>query len=117
LCDFLTDRVNAYVAEPGSESDFADRMIAVLRDSEKANQVGAAGQQTCLLQLEYRTHADSLAKFFIDCIEYRLRSVNEGLVKYPNSEPQCLFSVERKLPTLQPAEHLQQQKHLRRRKT
>jgi glycosyltransferase involved in cell wall biosynthesis len=117
LCDFLTDRVNAYVAEPGSESDFADRMIAVLRDSEKANQVGAAGQQTCLLQLEYRTHADSLAKFFIDCIEYRLRSVNEGLVKYPNSEPQCLFSMERKLPTLQQAEHRQKQKHLRRRKT
>jgi hypothetical protein len=69
------------------------------------------------LQLEYRTHSDSLAQFFIDCIECRPRSVNEGLVKYPNSEPQYLFPLEQKLPTLQVAEHLKQQKLLRRRKT
>src|SRR5206468_2939448 len=31
LCDFLVDGVNAYVAEPGVEREFADRMIAVLR--------------------------------------------------------------------------------------
>ena len=69
ILDFLVDGVNAHLAQPGSELDFADRMIAVLRDPERANQIGAAGQRTCLAQLDYRVYADRLAGFFADCIE------------------------------------------------
>src|SRR5262249_55893384 len=45
LSDFLVDGVNAYVAEPGAEREFADRMIAILRDPDRADEIGAAGQQ------------------------------------------------------------------------
>ncbi|HYM08904.1 MAG TPA: glycosyltransferase family 4 protein [Terriglobales bacterium] len=70
LLDFLVDGVNAHLAEPGAERDFADRMIAVLQDPVRADQIGAAGQQTCLAQLDYRAHAGKLAKFFVNCIEH-----------------------------------------------
>jgi glycosyltransferase involved in cell wall biosynthesis len=71
LTGFLTDNVNAYVAEPGNERDFADRMIAVLRDPKRADQVGAAGQEVCFAQLDYRVHTSKLARFFADCIDLR----------------------------------------------
>jgi glycosyltransferase involved in cell wall biosynthesis len=74
LTDFLINNVNAYVGEPGSERDFANRMIAVLRDPARAEQIGAAGQQTCFAHLDYRAHGSGLAKFFIRCIEHHKRA-------------------------------------------
>jgi glycosyltransferase involved in cell wall biosynthesis len=44
LTEFLFDGVNAYLGEPGNEDDFVEGMIAVLRDPERATQIGAAGQ-------------------------------------------------------------------------
>jgi glycosyltransferase involved in cell wall biosynthesis len=69
LTDFLADGVNAYLAEPASEREFADKMIAILLDPARATQIGAAGQRACIKHLDYRSQVDSLAAFFTDCIE------------------------------------------------
>jgi poly-beta-1,6-N-acetyl-D-glucosamine N-deacetylase len=68
LTDFLIDDVNAYLGEPGDERDFADKMIAVLRDPDRAKQIGVAGQRAGMAQLDYRGHVDKLGRFFVDCI-------------------------------------------------
>jgi glycosyltransferase involved in cell wall biosynthesis len=68
LTEFLVDDVNAFLAEPGNERAFAEKMIAVLRHPERAAQIGRAGQKTCIACLDYRVHADMLATFFSDCI-------------------------------------------------
>jgi glycosyltransferase involved in cell wall biosynthesis len=70
LTDFLVDDVNAHLGEPGSEREFADRMIDLLQNPDRATEMGAAGQQICFAQLDYRAHASELAKFFIHCIEH-----------------------------------------------
>jgi glycosyltransferase involved in cell wall biosynthesis/peptidoglycan/xylan/chitin deacetylase (PgdA/CDA1 family) len=70
LAHILTDQANAYLGEPGNERDFADRMISVLRDPDRANQIGAAGQRTCFDHLDYRAHVSGLAKFFLACIAH-----------------------------------------------
>src|SRR4029077_7962228 len=70
LTNFLTDKVNAYLGKPGDERDFAGKMIAVLEDPNRAEQIGAAGQQVCIAHLDYRAHVSGLAKFFAQCIEH-----------------------------------------------
>jgi len=69
LTNFLTDNVNAYLGKPGDERDFADKMIAILEDPNRAEQIGAAGQQVCLAHLDYRAHVSGLTKFFVHCID------------------------------------------------
>jgi glycosyltransferase involved in cell wall biosynthesis len=86
LSDFLMDGVNAYVAEPGAEREFADRMIAILRDPDRADQIGAAGQRCCLEHLDYRVHSNSLAKFFMECIERSPRAAEDRLLKHTKSD-------------------------------
>jgi glycosyltransferase involved in cell wall biosynthesis len=70
LTDFLIDNVNAYLAKPGSERHFASKMTDVLQNPDRAQEIGAAGQQTCFAHLDYRAHASGLATFFVDCIEH-----------------------------------------------
>jgi glycosyltransferase involved in cell wall biosynthesis/peptidoglycan/xylan/chitin deacetylase (PgdA/CDA1 family) len=67
LTDFLFDNVNACLAAPGDERDFADRMISVLRDPVRAKEIGLAGQQACLAHLDYRAYSRILSKFFVAC--------------------------------------------------
>jgi glycosyltransferase involved in cell wall biosynthesis/peptidoglycan/xylan/chitin deacetylase (PgdA/CDA1 family) len=69
LTGFLVDNVNAYLGEPGDESEVAHRMIAILRDPDRAQAVGGAGQQACVAHLDYRPHARGLAQFFARCID------------------------------------------------
>ena len=71
LTDFLFDDVNACLAEPGNELDFAEKMITVLQNPHRAERIGEAGQQACIAYLDYRAHSTQLAKFFIDCIKHR----------------------------------------------
>jgi len=71
LTDFLIDDVNACLAEPGDERDFAERMISVLRDPGRAREIGVAGQQACIDHLDYRAYIPRLSQFFVDCIEAR----------------------------------------------
>jgi glycosyltransferase involved in cell wall biosynthesis len=86
LCDFLVDGVNAYVGQPGVERDFADRMIAVLSDPDRADQIGAAGQKTCLAHLDYRAHTGSLAQFFAECIEGSPYAAENRVPKYSKAK-------------------------------
>jgi glycosyltransferase involved in cell wall biosynthesis len=69
LTEFLADGVNAYLSEPGDERMFAGKMLAILLNPARATQIGAAGQETCIQHLDYRSQVDGLAKFFTDCIE------------------------------------------------
>ncbi|MCU1275614.1 MAG: hypothetical protein JWO48_3045 [Bryobacterales bacterium] len=71
LLDFLADGVNAYLSKPGDERNFADNMMAVLRDPCRATQIGAHGQRTCIERMDYRSQIDGLAGYFINCIEGR----------------------------------------------
>jgi glycosyltransferase involved in cell wall biosynthesis len=71
LLEFLVDGVNAYVSKPGDERNFADKMMAVLRDPSRATQIGAQGQRTCIERLDYRSQVEGLAGYFINCIEGR----------------------------------------------
>ena len=71
LTNFLVDNINAYVGEPSSERDFANRMISVLKAPDRAEQIGVSGQQTCFARLDYRAHASGMAKFFAHCLEHR----------------------------------------------
>jgi hypothetical protein len=61
-------------------------MIAILRDPDRADQIGAAGQRCCLEHLDYRVHSDSLAKFFMECIERSPRSAEDRLLKHTKSD-------------------------------
>ncbi len=67
LTDFLIDDVNACLARPGDERDFAERMISVLRDPERAREIGVAGQRACIDHLDYRAHVPGLSRFFAEC--------------------------------------------------
>jgi glycosyltransferase involved in cell wall biosynthesis len=67
LLECLVHGTNAYLAEPGDEAEFAECMIAVLRDPAAGDRIGRAGQQTGTTQYDYRAHSSSLAEFFIRC--------------------------------------------------
>jgi len=68
LTAFLYDGENAYLAEPGSEQDFADKMIAVLDEPARAARIGAAGQAACKKYLDYTAHTFQLAHFVHRCL-------------------------------------------------
>jgi glycosyltransferase involved in cell wall biosynthesis/peptidoglycan/xylan/chitin deacetylase (PgdA/CDA1 family) len=70
LTEFLLEDVNVYLANPGDESDFAGKMIAVLQNPQRANEIGAAGQRACMAYLDYRTHVRGLAQFMTRCITH-----------------------------------------------
>ena len=71
VSEFLQDRVNAFLAKPGDPSSFADQMIAVLNDTNAAEQIGKAGRAACATYLDYRLYADRAAQFFADCVVRR----------------------------------------------
>jgi glycosyltransferase involved in cell wall biosynthesis len=69
LTKLLTHGVNAYLAEAGDESGFAEQMLSVLRDPAAAERIGIAGQGVCATQLDFRAYASGLAQFFGECID------------------------------------------------
>jgi glycosyltransferase involved in cell wall biosynthesis len=71
LTDLLDHGVSALIGRPGSDRDFADQMVSILRDPERAARIGQSGQQVCISSLDYRAHAQSLAEFFVKCLEPR----------------------------------------------
>jgi glycosyltransferase involved in cell wall biosynthesis len=70
LTDFLEDGVSAYLAKPGDLRSFVDKMSLVLKDEAFADRVGEEGQHVCLARLDYRAHANVLAKFFRECSKF-----------------------------------------------
>ena len=83
LTDLLSDGDNAYLAAPGSEADFARKMIAVLEDPAKAARIGSAGQAACKRYLDYSAHASQLAHFVHRCI-HQHQSPREKRTAYHN---------------------------------
>lgn len=69
LADFLVDGVNACLARPGDDGDFADKMLAILNHPQMAARIGAAGRRICEQYLDYRVHTRGLAEFFGRCLE------------------------------------------------
>ena len=87
LTEFLIDNVNAYVGEPGNERAFADKMIEVLEDPERAERIGAAGQEMCFARLDYRSQSEGLSNFVVRCIESRNRRRSSGKDSRPLRPP------------------------------
>jgi len=90
LTEFLVDGVNAYVAPPGVEREFANRMIAILRDPDRANQIGAAGQRCCLEHFDFRAHSAKLARFFMECVGHVPQEAEDRLLKQTKSDAAAL---------------------------
>jgi glycosyltransferase involved in cell wall biosynthesis len=67
LTGLLRDGVNSYLAKPGDERCFAEKMLSVLNDPALADRIGTAGRQACADHLDYRTHVRGLAEFFRSC--------------------------------------------------
>jgi glycosyltransferase involved in cell wall biosynthesis/peptidoglycan/xylan/chitin deacetylase (PgdA/CDA1 family) len=68
VCDLLVHGVDAYLARPADDQDFADQMIAVLQDPQNAETVGVAGQRVALRQLHPKVHRERIAQFFHACL-------------------------------------------------
>lgn len=60
----LSNGKNAFLAEPGSVSSFADAILDALSDPEHAGAVGRGGRALAEQALDYRRHSDSLCEFF-----------------------------------------------------
>jgi glycosyltransferase involved in cell wall biosynthesis len=62
---FLKDKVNAYVAEPDSPSEFAEKIREALLD-QAAKQTGLAGRKLVYNEFNYLTQAENLEKLIVD---------------------------------------------------
>ena len=71
LTEILADGVNAYLPEAGNTVEFANRMMAILDDPDRASRIGAAGRDSCVAHLDYRAHVEGLARFFGSCFHQR----------------------------------------------
>lgn len=60
----LSDGENAFLAEPGSVSSFADAVLTALRDPQRARAVGRGGRVLAEHVLDYRCHSEALHTFF-----------------------------------------------------
>ena len=70
MSGYVTGGVNALLAKPDDPEDFARQMIDALRNPERAARIGAEGRQMAREHLDYRAHANSLAAWFMECIEH-----------------------------------------------
>lgn len=61
----LSDGKNAFLAEPGSVSSFAEAVLTALRDPERACAVGRGGRALAEHVLDYRCHSEALHEFFV----------------------------------------------------
>lgn len=57
---YLEDGVNAYLAESGSAESVREKILEVLKDSERAERIGAAGKEVAKRCFDWRVHAEEL---------------------------------------------------------
>lgn len=69
LTEVLIDGTSAYLAKPGDDRAFAEKMIAILHHPQQATQIGAAGRRACKAHLDYRAHVEGLGAFFGTCFD------------------------------------------------
>jgi len=64
LNNFFTDRVNAYMVEPDSWQEIAEKIVEIVNNPEIARKVGQRGMELCEREFYYENHANSLMKFY-----------------------------------------------------
>lgn len=68
---FVEHGRSALLSDPGDVQGFANNMIFVSADPEKAGQIGVAGRHVAEKHLDFRNYSQSLYNFFMDCAEER----------------------------------------------
>lgn len=61
--NYLSDRVNAFIAEPSNYNNFGEKIIEVLDDYEFALRVGQAGRGVAIQHFDYRKQGELLSHF------------------------------------------------------
>lgn len=61
--DYLTDGVTAFLCEPGSVEEFAEKLDYALSNPELAKQIGLNGQKLIYSTFNYKTQAQKLINF------------------------------------------------------
>ena len=67
--DYLTDGVNAFIAEPGSAESFANAMRRALADDEFALKVGLEGRETARAHFSHSTQGKMISEFLSSGLE------------------------------------------------
>jgi glycosyltransferase involved in cell wall biosynthesis len=62
---YLTDGVNAVMANGHSVEEFTDKMRWVIDNPDLARRIGMEGQRVAMAQFEYRKYSQSLADFLV----------------------------------------------------
>lgn len=60
---YLSHDMNAFLAEPGSSDDFAEKMLYILDNYEHAQKVGKRGKELALKLFDYRVQSEILLNF------------------------------------------------------
>jgi glycosyltransferase involved in cell wall biosynthesis len=60
---YLTDNENAFLAEPGSVDSFAQKMVEVIENPAKANQVGLNGRKFVYDVFNYKVQSNRIIQF------------------------------------------------------
>lgn len=63
ISTYLKDGVNAYISEPDSVEAFSNKMKEVLKNYDKAKQVGIKGQEAVLEHFNYKVQAKNIIEF------------------------------------------------------
>jgi glycosyltransferase involved in cell wall biosynthesis len=66
---YLKDGINAFIAEPGSIQSFADKLLQVLGDYEKASQVGLKGKLLTLKEFNNEYQSARILEFADNLIQ------------------------------------------------
>jgi glycosyltransferase involved in cell wall biosynthesis len=61
--NYLTDGVNAFIAEPGNPNNFAKKLIQVFEDKNLSDKVGKNGQQLAMTDFNYKVQSALLSDF------------------------------------------------------
>lgn len=62
--NYLKHLVNAYIAQPDSEDDFADKIEMLFSNIDKAKEIGLKGQELAFGVFNYKLQAKNLLRFF-----------------------------------------------------
>lgn len=60
---------NSFIVQPDDNQAFADKIIAVFQDYEKAQRIGQAGRKVCLETFNYQVQAPRIHKFLEELCE------------------------------------------------
>ncbi len=68
LLNYLTDGIDAYLAEPDSAEAFAAKMNQALTDISLANEIGKRGREVAIREFSGEPQAEKIIKFYISLL-------------------------------------------------